>query len=79
MDMKNAIKLEMKKKAHMIRGLSTLLKDDADYICVDAEDFDLIGLEESVREIKETIQQLVDNIMEIEYSLYLAKRTTSRK
>lgn len=75
--MRNEVKLELKKKSQMIRGLVNLLKDDADYICVDAEDFDLIGLNESVREIKDTIQRVVDNVMELEYALYLAKRKES--
>ena len=39
-----SIKIEMKKKARTIRGLTNLLCDDADYICVDTEDFDLLGL-----------------------------------
>lgn len=76
--MANQTKLEMRKKAQMIRGMVNLLKDDADYICIDADDFDLVGLNESVREIKDTIQSVIDHVMELEYSLYLATQE-SRK
>ena len=72
------IKLDMKKKAQTIRGLVNLLKDDADYICVDANDFDLIGLGESIPEVKDTIQILIDNVMELEYYLYLCNQRESR-
>ena len=75
--MSNDIKLDMKRKAQMIRGLVNLLKDDADYICADANDFDLIGLGESIPEVKDTIQILIDNVMELEYYLYLASQRES--
>lgn len=68
-------KLEMKKKANMIRGLITLLQDDATYICADANDFDLVSLGISIAETKDTIQRLIDNVAELEYSLYLSKQT----
>jgi hypothetical protein len=76
--MKNELKKEMRTRAQMIRGLINLLKDDADYICSDTDDFDLIGLGESIREAKETVQTLIDHIMELEYSLYLTKNEESR-
>ena len=72
--MKNEIKKEMRTRSQMIRGLINLLKDDADYICADADDFDLVSLGESIREAKETVQTLIDHIMELEYSLYLTKK-----
>lgn len=76
--MKRQVKMEMRKRAQTIRGLVNLLKDDADYIRVDADDFDLIGLNESIREMKDTIQQVIDNVMELEYSLYLARKDESQ-
>ena len=75
--MSRDIKIQMKKKAQMIKGLVNLLQDDADYICVDANDFDLIGLSESIPEVKETIQRLIDNVMELEYNLYLCQQKES--
>jgi hypothetical protein len=68
------VKLEMRKKARIIKGLVNLLQNDAEYICVDAEDFDLIGLGESIPEMKETIQKLVDQVTELEYDLYLTRK-----
>ena len=70
-------KTEMRSKARTIRGLTTVLKNDSDYIFVDVEDYDLIGLEESIREAKDTIQSLMDNVTELEYALYLSKRGES--
>lgn len=67
-------KLEMKKKAHMIRGLANLLVEDANYICADASDFDLIGLGVSIEETKDTIQRVVDHLAELEYAVYLSKQ-----
>lgn len=68
------LKMEMKKKARTIRGLTNLLNDDADYICVDTEDFDLIGLGVSIHEVKDTLQRVLDNVMELEYMLYMVKK-----
>lgn len=76
--MRQQVKLGMRKRAQTIRGLVNLLRDDADYICVDTDDFDLVGLGESIREMKDTVQQVIDNIMELEYSVYLAKKDESR-
>ena len=70
----NENKREMRSKAQMIRGLTNVLKKDADYICVDTDDHDLIGLGESLREIKETIQSLIDNVEDLEYLVYSLKR-----
>lgn len=75
--MKNELKKEMRTRAQLIRGLVNLLQDDVTYICTDANDFDLIGLGESVRETKDTLQRLVDNVKELEYTLYLTKQKRS--
>ena len=72
--MKNELKLELRKRARTISGLTNVLRTDADYICIDADDFDLIGLGESIREVKGTIEQLVDNVAELEYALYLSRK-----
>jgi hypothetical protein len=70
--MKN-IKLDMKKRARISMGLLNLLKDDIDQVRVDAYDFDLICLEESLKDAKTTLQMITDNITEIEYMMYLFK------
>ena len=72
--MKNQLKMEMRKKAKTISGLVNVLQSDADYICIDANDFDLVGLGESVREVKDTVEKLVDSVAELEYALYLARK-----
>ena len=69
----NNAKLEMRKKARTIKGLVNLLQNDATYICADADDFDLIGLGESIPEMKDTIQKLIDHVVELEYDLYLTR------
>lgn len=75
--MKN-VKIAMRTKARNISGLVNLLKDDAVNLSADTNDFDLISLEESIRDAKSTLQMLTDNVTELEYSLYLCKRGASR-
>ena len=68
---KKDIKVDMKKRARIAAGILNLLTDDINHIRADANDFDLICLEESLRDAKNTLQMLTDNIMELEYMLYL--------
>lgn len=72
--MNNGVKLEMKKKSRLLRGLAVLLADDTDYICADADDFDIMALGVSIEETKDTVQRIVDHIAELEYMLYLTKQ-----
>lgn len=65
------IKLNMKKRARIAAGMVNLLKDDVEYLRSDANDFDVLCLEESIKDTKATIQMLTDHITEIEYLLYL--------
>jgi hypothetical protein len=71
------IKTDMRKRARISAGILNLLRDDIDQVQVDANDFDLICLEESIRDAKNTIQMLLDNITEIEYMLYLVNSRES--
>lgn len=68
------IKIDMRNKARMASGLLNLLKDDIYHVSADANDFDLICLEESINDTKSTLQMLTDTITELEYALYLSKR-----
>ena len=68
------IKREMKERAWLVRGLVNSLNYDADYIRADVENYDLICMSESIREIKATIQNLIDNVTELEYLLYLLRQ-----
>lgn len=70
--MKQEVKRDMRRKARMIRGTINLLVDDASYICADADDFDLIGLGESIPEAKATVEKLIDHIADLEYAVYLS-------
>lgn len=72
--MKSELRIELRKRSRDIKGLINLLQEDAKYICVDADDVDLLGLSESIKEIKDTIQSVVDNVMELEYTVYLTKK-----
>lgn len=68
------IKIELKERARLARGLANALGYDTEYIFTDIENFDLICLDESLRETKETLRNLTDNITEIEYLLYLLRK-----
>lgn len=70
---KNELRREMRTRTRAIQGMVNLLVDDAKYMNADANDFDLIGLGESIRETKETLKSLTDHIVELEYNLYLLK------
>ena len=71
--MGNTSKIEMRKRARMCVGLLNLLKDDVEHLRADAADFDIICLEESLKDARSTLQMLVDNVTEMEYMLYLVK------
>lgn len=74
---KNDIKVNMKKRAKMVAGMVNLLRDDVEYLKADANDFDVLCLEESIKDTKATLQMLTDNVKEIEYLLYLANSKES--
>ena len=67
------LKMVMRGKARLTKGLVNLLKDDAEHIYKDVTDFDAVHLEEDIREAKRTAQQLIDAVTDLEYYLYLAK------
>lgn len=68
---KQDIRLNMKKRARIAAGMVNLLRDDIEYLRADANDFDVLCLEESIKDTKATLQMLNDHITEIEYLLYL--------
>ena len=75
--MKTDIKTDMKKKARVAVGMANLLQDDLNYLRADVDDFDVICLEESIRDTKSTLQMITDHITEIEYMLYLVNSKQS--
>lgn len=54
------------------------MKDDIDMINMDADNYDLMTIGESICEAKDTIQKMIDNIMELEYLVYTVKSDDSR-
>lgn len=68
------LKLLMRGKARLARGLVNLLKDDTEQMYNDVNLFDIISLEEAVSDTKRTTQQLSDAVTDLEYYLYLAKK-----
>ena len=71
--MSDKIKMDIRKRARLTRGLLNLLKDDIDCICIDADTYDLFTINESINEAKDTIQKIIDSVMELEYMVYQAK------
>lgn len=68
------LKMVMRGKARLARGLVNLLKDDTEQIYNDVNIFDVISLEEAINDTKRTTQQLMDATTDLEYYLYLAKK-----
>lgn len=71
-------RIEVRTKARKIRGLMNLLTDDVYHLNVDAEDYDLTCLPESIKDVRDTLQMLTDEIVELEYMLYLNESKHSR-
>lgn len=76
--MTRELRIEMRTRARRLRGLLNLFTDDIYHVNVDADDYDLVCLSESINDAKETLQMFIDGITELEYSLYLAKQKRSR-
>ena len=68
------LKMLMRGKARLARGLVNLLKDDTEQIYNDVNLFDIISLEEAIQDTKRTTQQLLDATTDLEYYLLLAKQ-----
>ena len=71
--MSNKTKREIRSKARIANGLADVLKYDTGNIMSDANDCYMDVLIDTVSDTKETLQNLVDVVTEIEYLLYLEK------
>lgn len=71
--MKNNIKLQMKTRVALLKGLVNVLKDDIDMVYKDVDTFNMFMIDESIREAKETNKRMIDTLKEIEYIIYLYK------
>ena len=74
-----SLKTDIRKGARLIRGLTNVLKNDAEFIYSDANGNDLFIIEESIEEAKHTVQRIIDSIEELEYLVYLTKQEKPRK
>lgn len=69
----NELKIVVRSKARLAKGLVNLLKDDVDQIWNDVNAFDMVSLEETISDTKRTAQQLMNIAIELEYYHYLLK------
>lgn len=76
--MSREAKIKMMKHARVASGLFSILKDDIELIRMDAEEYNLISMKESINEAKDTLRRLVDTVVELEYTLYLAEDETRK-
>lgn len=68
------LKMVMRNKARLAKGLVNLLHDDTEQMCIDVDDFDMFSLCEAINEAKRTAQNLIDTIAELERDMRNAKR-----
>lgn len=64
-------KRDIRNKSRLACGLINILKYDADNLMSDANECNMETMLNTMAETKETLQNLVDVIAEIEYILYL--------
>lgn len=69
-------RIRMRSKARLTKGLMNILFDDIERISNEVDDFDIVNLKDSIQDAKGTLQCLLDNIVELEYSVYLSNRGT---
>lgn len=69
--MSNKNKREIRSKARIAHGLADVLRYDTGNVVSDANEFHMDILIETVLDTKETLQNLIDVMAEIEYLLYL--------
>ena len=63
------IRNEIKARARLTKGLLNILKDDVDVLSADADDLNLISIEDSIKETKDTLCDIMENINELEYAV----------
>lgn len=69
-------RIKMRSKARLAKGLMNILFDDIERISNEVDEFDIVNLKDSIQDAKGTLQCLLDNIVELEYSVYLSNRGT---
>lgn len=69
-------RIKMRSKARLVKGLMNILFDDVERIGNEVDDCDVVSLKDSIQDAKGTLQCLLDNIVELEYNVYLSNRGT---
>ena len=72
--MNTETKSKLRSKARLLRGFMSILEDDITRVHSDIEDCEMVSLEESIQDSKETLQCLIDTVVELEYAIYVSKR-----
>lgn len=72
--MNRNVKKDIRNKARLICGLTNILQYDSENLLNDTNEFNTDRVIETVQDTKETVQNIVDIIAEIEYLLYLNTR-----
>lgn len=75
--MRNNPKRRMVEQARLISGLLNVLKDDVERIRFNANLYNFIDLSDALMDAKDTLQVLMDNVVELEYVLYLYEKEES--
>ena len=60
------IRNEIKARARLAKGLINILKDDIDMLNVDVDNLNLFSIDESIKETKDTLADIMENINELE-------------
>lgn len=69
-------RVKMRSKARLAKGLMNILQDDIDRVVNDVDDCDIVNMKDSIQDAKGTLQCMIDNLVELEYTMYLVKRDT---
>ena len=60
------IRNEIKARARLTRGLLNVLTDDINMLNIDADNLNLFSIDESIKETKDTLINIMDNLYAIE-------------
>lgn len=69
--MNRTARREIRNKSRLITGLTNILQYDAENLSTDSNTFDSEQILITIQDMRDTLQNLMDVIAEIEYRLYL--------
>lgn len=67
------IRNEIKARARLSKGLLRILEDDVNMLNIDVDDLNLLSIEESIKETKDTLHDIMDNLNELENAVISLK------